>query len=683
MKLAMLATPVFASCLCQPPGIGRPCKDNRDCPNGTLCISGTCQDQATAGDGGTADGGNGAITSVAVEPSYVEIATGIAQTASAQFNLRAAYSDGSSGIVGGTWTIDRFDLASIEWNTGRLTALGRLGGTVAITGETAGKSATGTAKIIIKSERIVSPAPADSASRFGTQGTDPAKTPLLVYPDDGVVMPVNMAAPLLQWNGGTGNSLWRVEMKTPLATATGYTTGRDFLPTDDEWRVVAEAAAGGEMTVAVSGTDAADPSKTFFVSAPVRIRIAKASFSGLIYYWALSQGRIVRIGNDYKMVDFWQPLVPGTTNRACVACHALSADGLKMTFTFDGGGDWSGIVDVRTPEPNLVGRNVFKSSFSTFHPNGKTMVGNTSRQLFSFNATTGAQVGGAVAGGVPGTPPYASMPKFSNDGKILAYARYTDNNWEIDYTASDLMFADVTVDASGLPSFSNHRQFIAGAANALRAISYPTFTSDGKYLAYQRGEHSRSGFDEPTINKLYRGQIYLTPLSAAAEIHLARLGPGDLAYVPSFSPFADGGYYWLVMMSRRNYGNVLRATAGQPPTYKRQIWVAAVDQNIQPGQDPSHPPFWLTGQDTSTSNMTAYWAPGVCKNKAADGPCRADIDCCTGFVCRPDGSGKSYCTPVDQACKLGGQSCTDSSQCCPGLQCQPAGNGKVCQGGVN
>jgi hypothetical protein len=99
------------------------------------------------------------------------------------------------------------------------------------------------------------------------------------------------------------------------------------------------------------------------------------------------------------------------------------------------------------------------------------------------------------------------------------------------------------------------------------------------------------------------------------------------------------------------------------PTYenRKQLWVAAIDASPQPGQEPSHPAFWLPGQDLSTINMSGYWALAPCEQIGND--CSQGFECCSGF-CQPDSEGNYVCSPTPGACSPIGSACTDASDCC-------------------
>src|SRR6185312_4975863 len=154
-----------------------------------------------------------------------------------------------------------------------------------------------------------------------------------------------------------------------------------------------------------------------------------------------------------------------------------------------------------------------------------------------------------------------------------------------------------------------------------------------------------------------------------------------LNYAPTVNPIAEGGYVWVVFTSPRDYGNEIVSPQGAPPndaTYanRKQLWVAAVDASIGT-TDPSHPPFWLPGQDITTANMFGYWALSPCKPTMAGGgasSCTAGFECCSGF-CRDEGQGP-VCVDKAGGCHQVGEKCTSAADCCG------SGMGVSCIGGI-
>jgi hypothetical protein len=159
-----------------------------------------------------------------------------------------------------------------------------------------------------------------------------------------------------------------------------------------------------------------------------------------------------------------------------------------------------------------------------------------------------------------------------------------------------------------------------------------------------------------------------------------------LNYEPTVNPIASGGYYWVVFTSRRMYGNVAKGDPyvngdGSYPITKK-LWVAAIDIQPKPGVDPSHPAFYLPGQELNAGNMRGHWVVDPCKANGAG--CDTGDECCNGF-CRSPGDGGSglVCTDKPQGCAQEFEKCTSDADCCGtsgGFKCL---NGRCARPPVN
>lgn len=165
-----------------------------------------------------------------------------------------------------------------------------------------------------------------------------------------------------------------------------------------------------------------------------------------------------------------------------------------------------------------------------------------------------------------------------------------------------------------------------------------------------------------------------------------------LNYLPAANPTQAGGYTWVVFTSRRMYGNVafddpwdaepgFSCNSGNPQTKK--LWVAAIDGSPTPGVDPSHPAFYLPGQELEAGNSDGYWVNSPCASLGAS--CESNDDCCGGTGLAPTAQCKvvsaASIPPVRQCqslseCSSEGQACATGDDCCSGLIC-PDGGG-VC-----
>jgi hypothetical protein len=170
-----------------------------------------------------------------------------------------------------------------------------------------------------------------------------------------------------------------------------------------------------------------------------------------------------------------------------------------------------------------------------------------------------------------------------------------------------------------------------------------------------------------------QGELWLASIDGTVHIALDNLNgksyltpsQSRTSFVPNFMPVSVGGYFWIVFQSPRIYGNTLEDENVQ--TRRTQLWVAAIDADPKPGQDPSHPAFWLPGQDIAMSNMRGQWSLSPCKPKGST--CEAGYECCDGF-CKPDGMGGFVCDDDDGGCSAIGDACQTAADCCdPGAQC--------------
>jgi hypothetical protein len=87
----------------------------------------------------------------------------------------------------------------------------------------------------------------------------------------------------------------------------------------------------------------------------------------------------------------------------------------------------------------------------------------------------------------------------------------------------------------------------------------------------------------------------------------------------------------------------------------KSIWVSAIDVNAAPGTDPSHPAFYLPGQELGSGNIRAFAVLAPCKGDGAG--CESGLDCCGGTCttgkCGPPGTcakTNDRCTPTVPCC---------------------------------
>src|SRR5262249_6206369 len=138
---------------------------------------------------------------------------------------------------------------------------------------------------------------------------------------------------------------------------------------------------------------------------------------------------------------------------------------------------------------------------------------------------------------------------------------------------------------------------------------------------------------------------------------------------------AVGGFYWVTFTSRRAYGNTIApggtVTGGDSPfgcgTPRKKIWVTAIDVDYAGKADPSHPAFYLDGQELASGNMRPFVALAPCQQLMAS--CETGSDCCSGY-CREtgrdtDGTPILQCVPpTPGACSNLDEVCITVADCC-------------------
>lgn len=523
-----------------------------------------------------------------------------------------------------------------------------------------------------------------------------------LYPYDRTIFPRGLAAPNLQFPGAT--DAMRIKITVGDFDYEGYfgasSPSRVELPAD-VWKGLTKSAAAGQDVVVQAtklvGGAATGPSTESW-------RIAQGNLTGIIYYNTYvspkaNGGAVMRIkpGSDAEV------LIGG-----CNVCHSVSAQGnvLAAGVAWTNGNPLDSATYDLTPDGNATQRALDddgrKYSFGGLTPDGTWMIssgvpaaGSPVRGLAGdypsqlFDTKTGAMVD---APSFTNAVKYALTPAFSPDGKRLAFSWYDAS------PGQTIAVMDVDL-AQSPPAFLPPTSVYTAPTGV---AAWPSFTPDGSALLFHEGERfDTAGYGgtpsygdvhlldvaNKTLNKLNalngydaNGQFYL-PYGAAEEEHLD--------YEPTILPVPVGGYYWVFFTSRRAYGNTISPGGTVPdgdnkwgklingaeyPSPRKKIWVAAIDIDWQGKPDPSHPAFYLPGQELEAGNMRAFAALEPCKDLGQ--ACESAASCCNGNVCRPadvngDGVTELVCVmPPMNECAQEGESCQTSANCCnAGSEC--------------
>lgn len=566
--------------------------------------------------GPTTNGKDGELVSIQVEPANATLTYTGAPT-SLDYHAIGTYADGS--------TVELDDAVFSLDNAGA--ALGAFSdATFGVSGNAAGKGAviaqvgdvSGTTSVIVQIHRTdVGPGvPADGATKFpDTVAPAGAESPVLVYPLDTAVMPLSVKAPVVQWeSAGATDDLYRVRFVSGYATVDSilaYAPNFTFSlrPVDTLWQML-KSSSDGNIQVTVERWSSATGAQG---SPQVTLRMIPANITGAIYYWNLQAGQMERIDANGRAPAIPNPPMRSNGSR-CVACHTVSKDGRYLSGALWEGGSQGAVFDmandaVKTQDPAptvtpLVEGSSYTVLFSTFNEDATRLMLNRGTTFEVINPMNGTSV---ATTGLPTSA--VAHPSWSPDGKSVAFVNNISSGggpagWAVDYDRGDVAIMSANGDAFGAPV----TLVPASAVDpAFAAPSWPSFSPDSKWIAYGAGVNSRGRVDDPNAPAVYPGALFVIEQNGGVAYRLDNAcGGGRDCYVPNFSPYDDGGYYWLVFYTTRDYGN---AQAGTKGTKRRQLWVTAIDKSKLGTGDPSSVAYWLPDQDVLSANMSAYWAP--------------------------------------------------------------------------
>jgi hypothetical protein len=301
-----------------------------------------------------------------------------------------------------------------------------------------------------------------------------------------------------------------------------------------------------------------------------------------------------------------------------------------------------------------------------------------------YDMTTGARLTS------PGLADFATriaLPAFSPDGRKVAFTLFEGDSTPAVGPADGRKLVAMDFDLA-TRRFSNPVR-LWQSTNPEQRPAFVTFLPSSDGVIFQR--RFQGNWDEPLSTwQGARGDLWWVDLATQTATPLDNLngkgylpelpnGHGEdelLNYEPSVSPVASGGYAWIVFMSRRAYGNV--ATRGpwesDPRNYDirqdyttKKLWMAAIDLNPRPGEDPSHPAFYIPGQEIQGVNSRPFFALDPCVTDR--GTCSTGIDCCSGFCrdgyCQPPPVNE--CSKIDERCETTSDCCDSRAECIGGF----------------
>jgi hypothetical protein len=511
----------------------------------------------------------------------------------------------------------------------------------------------------------------------------------ILYPYDGTVFPRGLIAPTLMWEGADDAQAVYVHVQSSTFEYKGCLTptgpGQLLLPAE-VWSKAEEHALGArdplrvELGVLAGG----------LARGPVgeQLIVAQATLKGSIFYNSYEsklspgQGGVLRIvpGKEAE-------LFIGGADGGCNGCHAVSANGERLITSVHSGderADAYAVMPGTAPFPPVLHTNPY-DCFVGLSPDGAVYATNSSALFCGegallYETDTGTPIQGA------GLPAGVTMPSFSPGGTLLAFndrainqshglalmdydsaARSASGYRKIyehpgEFPAWPFVLPDdnAVVFQLGETSRMNFTGGGAGIGTDLSALALP-FPIPGFTGADPKGNLHILDLKSGTATLLARAMGFATPADAATGTTYLPFPDEDPnhTYYPTVSPVAAGGYFWVFFDSLRHYGN---------QGLHRQLWGTALTISADGSYvgDPSHPAFYLTGQEFGTGNHRAFISLDPCRDDGAD--CTSGVDCCAGFctdgVCKtPDAP---RCAHVDETCQTAADCCDESNVCIAG-----------------
>jgi len=545
-----------------------------------------------------------------------------------------------------------------------------------------------------------------------------------LYPYDKTVWPQGVLAPLLQWQSthASATTAVKIHLSEMGFTFDGYYAGPGFVnePIDEAaWSKALYGNQGDPLEVDVTITDGT----TAWGPITEHWNVAGGVLQGTVYYNSYNS-QLSGSGNGAVLAI--QPgaispslAIPGS-DTDCHVCHEVSSNGgtlfmMDHTYTTEGSYDLtmsgaqiqsyvgtSTAADGTSNSAKFVWSGVYPDGTFAMTSSTHTVVYTTlDSDLYRRDTANHVTYGGAITEtGWTSAVTQAITPSFSPDGAHLAFNFWTGPGDGTTVARSghslDMMDFDCgqgTVDG-GAPSqcggttyaFYNLRELYY---DTTRYVGWPGFTPDSKGIVFHNAVQSgSSGWADDQISTWdgAEAELWYTDLNpmpqplrmnwldgldgtSTSYLPTNTNHPNDtiLNYEPTVNPIASGGYFWVVFTSRRMYGNV---AAGDPYSgytgapIPKKLWVAAVDINPTPGTDPSHPAFYLPGQELNAGNSRGFWVVDPCM--ANGNSCVTGDECCNGF-CRQDADGGGLvCSNNPGGCAQQYEACTTDSDCCGG-----------------
>jgi len=257
-----------------------------------------------------------------------------------------------------------------------------------------------------------------------------------------------------------------------------------------------------------------------------------------------------------------------------------------------------------------------------------------------FDTATGATVDIGDTAALMPAGKLVTHPEWSPSGRRVAFTLYTGEvgSGSTARSISDSRPEDgeiVTLEldpATGRATGLRH-VVVTNTADGLFHF-YPSWSPDEHWLVMAAAPVGTSAYTATTARlRLASADIDNQTCPGATCYELARASQGTSVSStwPKLSPFSQSNdqVLFVTFSSKIDYGFALVNT-GPSGVHRAQLWMAAIDlRAVEPGGDPSLPPFWLPFQDITETNHLPFWTAQVActTDGVAYAGCGADEIC--------------------------------------------------------